>query len=126
MVLVVDDAFEILLMVEMALERDYKVITARDGVEALEVVERRHPDLIVLDVMMPRMSGYDVCRALREDPDTALIPILMLSARGEKANIKQGLTAGADDYLPKPFDPEELLLRVKALLRRSGRLAPAG
>lgn len=125
-VLVVDDAFEILLMVEMALERDYKVITARDGVEALEVVERRHPDLIVLDVMMPRMSGYDVCRALREDPDTALIPILMLSARGEKANIKQGLTAGADDYLPKPFDPEELLLRVKALLRRSGRLAPAG
>ncbi|MCB9794059.1 MAG: type II/IV secretion system protein [Alphaproteobacteria bacterium] len=122
-VLIVDDAEEILMMVEMALEDDYRVRKARDGVEALEAIEARAPDLVVLDVMMPRMTGYEVCQRLKESQDTAGLPVIMLSARGETAHIKQGFYAGADDYLPKPFDPEVLLLRIRALLRRSGRLS---
>ncbi|MCB9764250.1 MAG: type II/IV secretion system protein [Alphaproteobacteria bacterium] len=121
-ILIVDDAEEILMMVEMALEDDYDVRKAHDGIEALEAVDARRPDLVVLDVMMPRMSGYEVCHNLKNAPNTADLPVLMLSARGETAHIKQGFYAGADDYLPKPFDPEELLLRIRALLRRSGRL----
>jgi type IV pilus assembly protein PilB len=119
-VLVVDDAQEILQLVSMALEDDYEIHTAEDGLEAMSAVDRVRPDLIVLDVMMPRMSGYEVCQALSEKPETKDIPVLMLSARGEKAHVKKGFYAGADDYLPKPFDPEELLLRSRALLRRSG------
>ena len=120
LVLVVDDAREILQLVTMALEDDYEIHTAEDGLEGLNAVDRLRPDLVVLDVMMPRMSGYEVCGALKEKPDTRGVPVLMLSARGEKAHVKKGFYAGADDYLPKPFDPEELLLRTRALLRRSG------
>jgi len=119
-VLVVDDAQEILQLVTMALEDDYVIHTAQDGLEGLSAVHRLRPDLVVLDVMMPRMSGYEVCGALKEKPETRDIPVLMLSARGEKAHVKKGFYAGADDYLPKPFDPEELLLRTRAMLRRSG------
>ena len=122
LVLVVDDAWEIRMMVEMALERDYRVITAADGDEALAMIRLRRPDLVVLDVMMPNRSGYEVCAELKAAPDTADLPVLLLSARGEKAHVKEGFYAGADDYLPKPFDPEELILRIKALLRRAGRL----
>jgi CheY-like chemotaxis protein len=120
LVLVVDDAQEILQLVSMALEDDYEIHTAEDGLDGLNAVDRLRPDLVVLDVMMPRMSGYEVCGALKEKPDTQDIPVLMLSARGEKAHVKKGFYAGADDYLPKPFDPEELLLRSRALLRRAG------
>ncbi len=120
LVLVVDDAQEILQLVSMALEDDYEIHTAEDGLEGLASVDRLRPDLVVLDVMMPRMSGYEVCGALKEKAETRDIPVLMLSARGEKAHVKKGFYAGADDYLPKPFDPEELLLRTRALLRRSG------
>ncbi len=119
-ILLVDDSKEILDMVELTLEDDYDVRRAGDGVLALEAVAERQPDLIVLDVMMPRMSGYEVCEALRADPATAAIPVLFLSARGDAERVKQGLRAGGDDYLPKPFDPEELELRIRALLRRSG------
>ena len=119
-VLVVDDAQEILQLVAMALEDDYTIHTAEDGLEGLAAVDRLRPDLVVLDVMMPRMSGYEVCGALKNKAETRDIPVLMLSARGEKAHVKKGFYAGADDYLPKPFDPEELLLRTRALLRRSG------
>jgi len=119
-VLVVDDAAEIVQLVAMALEDDYRIETASDGVEAMEAVARSAPDLLVLDVMMPRMSGYEVCEALKEKSETRAIPVLMLSARGEKPHVKKGFYAGADDYLPKPFDPEELLLRTRALLRRAG------
>jgi DNA-binding response OmpR family regulator len=73
--------------------------------------------------MMPHLSGYEVCARLKADPATADLPVLILSARGDSAHIKEGFQAGADDYLPKPFDPEEMELRVRALLRRSGRLA---
>lgn len=120
-ILIVDDAEEILSMVEMALSDDYRVRKARDGVQALAEVRQTRPDLVVLDVMMPRLSGYEVCAQLKADPATESLPVIMLSARGETAHIKQGLRAGADDYLPKPFDPEELLLRIRALLRRAGR-----
>ncbi len=120
LVLVVDDAQEILQLVGMALEDDYDLVTAQDGLEALAAVDRHRPDLVIMDVMMPRMSGYEACAALKEKPDTRGVPVLMLSARGEKAHVKKGFYAGADDYLPKPFDPEELLLRSKALLRRAG------
>jgi type IV pilus assembly protein PilB len=118
-VLVVDDAEEILQLVTLTLEDDYDVIQARDGVEALDLVQEELPDLVVLDVMMPRKTGYEVVAELRDGPHKRL-PVLMLSARGETAHIKKGFYAGADDYLPKPFDPEELLLRVRALLRRAG------
>ena len=121
-VLVVDDAEEILQLVRITLEDSYTVQVARNGVEALEQVARQRPDLVVLDVMMPKMDGYEVCRRLRAEPHTARVPIIILSARGEKAHLKKGLRLGADDYLPKPFDPEELELRVRALLRRSGRV----
>jgi len=119
-VLVVDDAEEILQLVRMTLEDDYDIRLARDGVEAMEAVAESHPDLIVLDVMMPRMSGYEVCQAIKDREETAEIPVLFLSARGETAHVKKGFYAGADDYLPKPFDPEEMMLRVRALLRRTG------
>ncbi len=118
--LIVDDADEILELVGLTLEDDYDIRTASDGVEAMASVAQQRPDLIVLDVMMPRKTGYEVCNELKDDPETSGIPILMLSARGETAHVKKGFYAGADDYLPKPFDPEELLLRSRALLRRSG------
>ena len=121
-VLVVDDAEEILQLVRITLEDSYTVEVARDGVEALELIDQLHPDLLVLDVMMPKMGGYAVCETIKSDPETADLPIIILSARGEKAHLKKGLRLGADDYLPKPFDPEELELRVRALLRRSGRV----
>ncbi len=120
MALIVDDADEILELVGLTLEDDYDIRTASDGIEAIASVAQQPPDIIVLDVMMPRKTGYEVCNELKDDPATSGIPILMLSARGETAHVKKGFYAGADDYLPKPFDPEELLLRTRALLRRSG------
>ncbi len=120
LILAVDDAPEILALLSATLEDDYDVILARDGVEALEAVARHHPDAVLTDVMMPRMSGYEVCNRLKADPATAAIPIIILSARGDAAHVKEGFHVGADDYVPKPFDPEEIELRLKALLRRSG------
>ena len=119
-ILIVDDADEILQLVGLTLEDDYDIRTATDGVEALESIAEQRPDMLVLDVMMPRKTGYEVCTELKADPDLRDIPVLMLSARGETSAVKKGFYAGADDYLPKPFDPEELLLRSKALLRRAG------
>ncbi|MCK6507500.1 Flp pilus assembly complex ATPase component TadA [Myxococcota bacterium] len=128
-VLVVDDHEEILQLVGISLEDHYAVRFARDGEEALAAVAALRPDALILDVMMPKLSGYEVCERLKGDPATAALPVLILSARGDTAHVKQGFHSGADDYLPKPFDPEELELRVRALLRRSGRLgtaAPSG
>lgn len=121
-VLVVDDHEEILQLVGITLEEDYEVRFARDGQEALDEVKRAAPDALVLDVMMPRVSGYEVAEQLKAAAATKDIPILILSARGDSSHVKQGFHAGADDYLPKPFDPEELELRVRALLRRAGRI----
>jgi two-component system OmpR family response regulator len=94
----------------------YRVLTAEDGLKALETARREHPDIIVLDVMLPQMSGFEVCRELRKETST---PILMLTARDEEVDRIVGLDIGADDYMSKPFSLRELLARVRALLRRS-------
>ena len=93
------------------------VITAVDGAEALEVVADEHPDLILLDIMMPRMSGFEVCRRLKSDPATRDIPIIMVTALDEVADIEKGVETGCDDFLTKPIDRGELIARVKSLLR---------
>ncbi len=97
----------------------YEVICAADGLEALTMVENQKPDLVILDWMMPEMSGIDVCRQIRARPDLQKLPIIMLSARGEENDKSLGLDRGADDYIAKPFSPRELVSRVKALLRRT-------
>jgi len=117
-VLVVDDDPTITDVVSRYLDRaGYSVTTAADGPAALLAVATGHPDLVVLDLMLPGMSGLDVCRSLRA---TSTVPILMLTALAEAADRIVGLEFGADDYLAKPFDPRELVLRVEAILRRVG------
>jgi two-component system alkaline phosphatase synthesis response regulator PhoP len=117
-VLVVDDDPPSVKMISFLLrEEGYSVLTAADGEEALRLVQEERPDLIILDVMMPKVDGLEVCRRLRRQ--MVDVPIIILSAKGETADRVLGLELGADDYLPKPFEPMELLARVKAVLRRS-------
>ena len=97
----------------------YSIIKATNGKEAIELIENHSPDLIILDWMMPKMSGIDVCRVLRSRSETKQIPIIILSARSEDSDKSLGLDTGADDYISKPFSPKELISRVKALLRRA-------
>ena len=119
-VLVVDDEKDITALVAYHLEREgFTVLQAHDGLQALELVKRERPSLLVLDLMLPHLSGLDVCRRLRKEPDTARLPILMLTAKAEEADKVLGLELGGDDYLTKPFGPREVVARVKALLRRS-------
>ena len=122
-ILVVDDEKKIVDIVKAYLEREgYQVITAYDGRSALELARRQPPDLIVLDLMLPEISGWDVCRTIRKESD---IPIIMLTARDDTSDKIVGLELGADDYVTKPFDPKELVSRVRAILRRSeGRALP--
>jgi DNA-binding response OmpR family regulator len=116
-ILVVDDERSILDFIEMGLQYEgYVVDTAADGRAALEAARREHPDLVILDVMLPEIDGLEVCRRLRAQSD---VPIIMLTARGEVDDRVAGLDNGADDYLPKPFMFKELLARVRAQLRRS-------
>ena len=116
-ILVVDDDPKIVQLVRAYLEREgFPVITAGDGRAALDAIRERGPRLIVLDLMLPEIDGMTVARRVREDSD---VPILMLSARGGVADRILGLSEGADDYIPKPFSPAELVVRVKAVLRRS-------
>ena len=116
-VLIVDDdpVIQRLLRVNFEME-GYEVIVGVDGVDGLEKARAEHPDIVVLDIMMPRMSGLDVARALKADPDTASIPVLLLSAKAQEADLRAGDESGADDYLTKPFDPFQLLQRVELLL----------
>ncbi len=115
-ILVVDDEKKITEIVSAYLERDnFSVITAYDGRSALDAVKKYSPDLIILDLMLPEISGWDVCRILRKESS---IPIIMLTARDETADKIVGLELGADDYVTKPFDAKELVSRVKAVLRR--------
>ena len=119
-VLIADDEQNQLELLSFNLTQNgYSVTTASDGQEALDRAEELLPDIIILDWMMPRMSGIDVCRHLRAMPETKDIPIIMLSARGEEGDRTLGLDVGADDYMTKPFSPRELVARVRAVLRRS-------
>ena len=117
LILLVDDEPSIIQLSQMYLEREgYRIDSVRDGESALSAVERLHPALVVLDVMLPKLDGFEVCRRLRaSQTDTA---ILMLTARDEDIDKILGLELGADDYLTKPFNPRELVARVKAILRR--------
>ena len=119
-ILVVDDEPDILEIVEYNLrEAGYVVATARDGASALAAVKRQTPDLILLDVMLPDISGMEICKRLRRDPETSAIPILMVTAKGQEIDRVVGFEIGADDYVVKPFSPRELILRVGAVLRRA-------
>jgi CheY-like chemotaxis protein len=119
-VLIVDDEQHIRLLIEQTLEEleddGVELITARDGEEALDAVANQHPDLVFLDVMMPKRDGYEVCRAIKGDPATAGTTIFLLTAKGQAVDREQGLAAGADDYLTKPFDPDDLLRRARTAL----------
>ena len=118
-VLVADDDEDILQLVSFRLERaGYTVVTAADGQQALAAARQHQPDLAVLDVMMPGLNGYEVTRQLRADPATAAIPVILLTARVQEADVSRGFEAGADDYLRKPFSPQELRSRVQAILAR--------
>jgi DNA-binding response OmpR family regulator len=118
-ILVVDDDVKIVRLVRTYLERDgFSVVTATDGPAALQAIEAYQPKLVVLDLMLPELDGRAVIRAVRRDEEAAATPILMLSARGSTVDRIAGLEEGADDYLPKPFSPAELVLRVKSILRR--------
>src|SRR6188472_3930965 len=119
-ILVVDDDAKIVRLVRTYLERDgFRVVTAADGPAALDAIETHQPALVVLDLMLPELDGRAVIRAVRRDEEAAHTPILILSARGTTVDRIAGLEDGADDYLPKPFSPAELVVRVKAILRRA-------
>jgi len=123
-VLIVEDEPDIRELVVHHLKREgYQVSAAASGEEALRQVQAAPPDLVLLDLMMPAMDGLEVCRRLRQDPATASLPIVMLTAKGDEVDRVLGLEIGADDYVVKPFSPKELLARVRAVLRRS-RPAP--
>jgi DNA-binding response OmpR family regulator len=118
-ILVVDDDRDVAQSIELALRRhEFRVTLAHSGVEALKTLHRYQPDLVILDVMMPGMSGLEVCRRMRTDPNLADLPVIFLTARGQARDRIEGFKAGADDYIGKPFILEELLLRVRAILRR--------
>lgn len=118
-VLVVEDEEAIMTLLKYNLEKEgFKVSTAMDGEEALTRVKEFKPDIIVLDWMLPSMSGVEVCKSLRRSADTRNIPIIMLSARGQEDDRIQGLDSGADDYITKPFSPSELVARIRAVFRR--------
>jgi len=124
-ILVVDDDAKIVRLVRTYLERDgFAVVTAADGPAALDAIERHRPALVVLDLMLPELDGRAVIRAVRRDDEAAATPILIVSARGSTLDRIAGLEDGADDYLPKPFSPAELVLRVKSILRRSAGTTP--
>lgn len=124
-ILIVDDDLDTLKLVGTTLEKQgYLIVAAKDGVEALERVAQHRPDLILLDLMMPRMDGYEVTKRLREDPDTSGIPIILFTAKGQVDDKVAGLEAGADEYLTKPTHPAELVARVRNLLKRPTSMLP--
>ena len=115
-ILVADDEPHILQLVRMILEESYEIIEAGDGEEAYRLISEKKPDLVLLDVMMPEMNGYEVCQKMKQDPRTRDIKIAMLSAKAQEKDIIQGLKLGADYYLTKPFDPERLKGDIKKIL----------
>jgi two-component system phosphate regulon response regulator PhoB len=120
LILVVEDEAALVTLLRYNLEREgFRVAEARDGEEALLMAREQKPDLVILDWMLPLLSGLEVCRQLRRGPDTRSVPIIMLTARGEEGDKLRGLDSGADDYVTKPFSPSELIARIRAALRRS-------
>jgi DNA-binding response OmpR family regulator len=119
LILIADDDPDILALVSFRLERaGYEVVQARNGEEAIQVALARRPDLAVIDVMMPRIDGYEATRQLRQQEETSRMPIILLTARVQEEDIARGFDAGADDYVRKPFSPQELGSRVQAALGR--------
>ena len=124
-ILVVEDDEDILQLLRYNLETaGYDVQTAADGLEALNKARKQPPNLVLLDLMLPGMDGFDVCKELKKSPDTSEVPIIMLTARGEEVDRIVGLELGADDYVVKPFSPREIALRIRAVLRRHGGVEP--
>ena len=122
--LLIDDDPNLILLVKDYLEfRGYEVITAENGREALEVLENDLPDMIICDVMMPEMDGYSLVKHVRENPRTSWIPVLFLSAKGQSQDRVKGLNTGADVYMVKPFEPEELVAQVESSLKQAARIA---
>ncbi|MPM25441.1 Alkaline phosphatase synthesis transcriptional regulatory protein PhoP [bioreactor metagenome] len=120
-ILIVEDEEAIVEVVSQTLRRHgYETASAADGDDALEKAFSLRPDLVILDLMLPKMDGWEVCRRLKADRQTASVPVLMLTARREERDVVEGLEIGADDYMKKPFSLAELAARVKALLRRAG------
>ena len=118
-ILIVEDEEDILELIQYNLSREgYRVSGVRDGEEALDLIRRSNPDLVVLDLMLPGLDGLEICRRLKADEITRAIPVIMVTAKGEESDVVLGLGIGADDYLPKPFSPRELVARAKAVLRR--------
>jgi len=119
-VLIVDDEQHIRLLIEQTLEEleddDVELLTASDGDEAVSVVEHHRPDLVFLDVMMPRRSGFDVCRVIKQELGLVDTYVVLLTAKGQAYDREQGMAAGADLYMTKPFDPDELLRRAREVL----------
>jgi DNA-binding response OmpR family regulator len=120
-VLVVDDDPDVRRLVEMKLHLDgIETVSAADGAEALEVLQSEDVDLVILDLMMPVMDGFETCRKMQADPALASVPVIMLTARAQASDIESGFDMGATDYIVKPFSPRELLSRVRGVLLRAG------
>lgn len=122
-ILIVEDEREIALLIKHYLEKEgCHTCLAETGLEAQKLVASEHPDLVVLDLMLPQVDGLEVCKTLRRKPETAVLPIIMLTAKNDESDTVIGLELGADDYMTKPFSPKTLVARVKALLRRVDRV----
>jgi two-component system phosphate regulon response regulator PhoB len=120
LVLIVEDEAPLVTMLRYNLEREgFDVAAAGDGEEALVQIAERKPDAVLLDLMLPFVSGIEVCRQIRRSPETRALPVIMLTARGEEADRVRGLNSGADDYVVKPFSPGELIARLRAVIRRA-------
>ncbi len=125
-ILVVDDEAYIVHILEFSLGMEgFEVVTAFDGEEAISKAERERPDLVVLDIMMPKLDGYETCRRLKENDKTKNIPVILLSAKGRSMDQRVGLDAGADEYITKPFSPRKLVERIRAHIghRRTPKVA---
>ena len=120
-ILVVEDDHDIAQLLAITMKKaGFEVAVSEDGYEALNLIRRHPPDLLILDLMIPGIDGFEVCKEMKREPKTAEVPVLILTARGEEIDRIIGLELGADDYVVKPFSPRELLLRVRAILRRTG------
>lgn len=120
MIAIVEDEPDLLELLEYNLSREgFRTITASDGDEGWRVIRREKPALVVLDLMLPGIDGIEVCRRMQQEIETRTIPVIMVTAKGEEADVVAGLTIGADDYVTKPFRPKELVARIKAVLRRA-------